>query len=720
MSVMTAHACPSDIAGDNYRDTSCNSGTVQRKTPSQRKWSSPQDSRAAIKKAVAIGAKDESTGIVDPTRKQSLGKIGSRSLQDDYGRQQCLISTNSPNQVAIARLSVRKNELYHQGGHSDNRIKDSPLLHRHHSDPNSMGTDPHHFLESSLPVIGEHDDNTENGMDTLWHGHVHTTENSAAGDHFSFTGPILRFPVALSQSKLLQVPWMALMTCTSQSMDHLLTAAELGAIAVVFHSGSPQGQERDDCIARLLEKKGAHVANQGSITFFPTIFKLDYQVADGLDVILSSLASAMPSFSSNPNRATTATLAHEATDIRPVGSATPSAGTTITTPISQKSKPLTKGHASTRKRVRVGHSPHPQDLEIPLVVAVRRLIQKTRSFSLTRFMQDTLWFVKDDTVAGRLVMILMSVICGVGVGMIGALLFVVLLKFCRFQTRPRVYPSQTRFNSQRPTQWQSVARPKIKRVLPEWILQSFGVQTVLEASSTVVLTPPVGKCEIVEKMTNFKRGYADDAIEDLEDVAASTNTLHQRLRTSTSHFSPLVATGTDAESSSVNTTAGESHDTEEWDGLFEGEEMVEVSMAHSDYIPLSRNAMPLLSRDGHDATATIMDVATDIMSLTRRQTSENHQGHQGHSVHDAAMNLDKKHQVCTAIHSSTAENQQQPFANADAQTSCSICLMEYEVGEQVRTLPCYHQYHVSCIDPWLLNVTTLCPICKRDLWPVSE
>lgn len=522
------------------------------------------------------------------------------------------------------------------------------------------------------------------------------------------------------------------MTCTSQSMDSLLTAAELGAIAVVFHSAFPQGQERDDCIARLLEKKGAHVANQGSITFIPTIFKLDHQMADGLDVILSSLANTMPSFSSTPkearnkdigpqrsgsdvtnvpnSRATTAAIAHEATDVRPVGSATPSAGTTIITPISQKSKPLTKGHSSTRKRVRVGHSPHPQDLEIPLVVAVRRLIQKTRSFSLTRFMQDTLWFVKDDTVTGRLVMILMSAICGVGVGMIGALLFVVLLKFRRFQTRPRVYPSQTRLNSQRPTQWQSVARPKTKRVLPEWILQSFGVQTVLEASSTVVLTPPVGKCEIVEKMTKFKQGYADDAIEGLEDVAASANSLQQRLRTRTSHFFAHAATGTDAESSSVSTLAGESHVTEEWDGLFEGEEMEEVSMAHS---------------GGHDATATIMDVATDIMSLTRRrQTSENHEEHQAHSAHDAAlstaMNLDKKQQVCTAIHSSTAENQQQPFANADAQTSCSICLMEYEVGEQVRTLPCYHQYHVSCIDPWLLNVTTLCPICKRDLWPVSE
>ncbi|KAK3823713.1 MAG: hypothetical protein JOS17DRAFT_665487, partial [Linnemannia elongata] len=63
------------------------------------------------------------------------------------------------------------------------------------------------------------------------------------------------------------------------------------------------------------------------------------------------------------------------------------------------------------------------------------------------------------------------------------------------------------------------------------------------------------------------------------------------------------------------------------------------------------------------------------------------------------------------------ENEELPFANANAQTMCSICLAEYEVGEQVRTLPCYHQYHKGCIDPWLLNVAALCPICKRDLFP---
>ncbi|KAG0052422.1 hypothetical protein BGZ83_002635 [Gryganskiella cystojenkinii] len=61
-----------------------------------------------------------------------------------------------------------------------------------------------------------------------------------------------------------------------------------------------------------------------------------------------------------------------------------------------------------------------------------------------------------------------------------------------------------------------------------------------------------------------------------------------------------------------------------------------------------------------------------------------------------------------------------PFANANSQTMCAVCLSEYELGDQVRTLPCFHQYHQACIDPWLLQVAALCPICKRDLLEATE
>ncbi|KFY11654.1 hypothetical protein V492_04349 [Pseudogymnoascus sp. VKM F-4246] len=51
---------------------------------------------------------------------------------------------------------------------------------------------------------------------------------------------------------------------------------------------------------------------------------------------------------------------------------------------------------------------------------------------------------------------------------------------------------------------------------------------------------------------------------------------------------------------------------------------------------------------------------------------------------------------------------------------CSICTEDFTKGEDVRVLPCNHQYHPACIDPWLLNVSGTCPLCRVDLRPVRS
>jgi hypothetical protein len=53
-----------------------------------------------------------------------------------------------------------------------------------------------------------------------------------------------------------------------------------------------------------------------------------------------------------------------------------------------------------------------------------------------------------------------------------------------------------------------------------------------------------------------------------------------------------------------------------------------------------------------------------------------------------------------------------------AQSTCPICLDDFEPREsQVRELPCRHIFHVDCIDPFLLNNSSLCPICKQSVLP---
>lgn len=42
---------------------------------------------------------------------------------------------------------------------------------------------------------------------------------------------------------------------------------------------------------------------------------------------------------------------------------------------------------------------------------------------------------------------------------------------------------------------------------------------------------------------------------------------------------------------------------------------------------------------------------------------------------------------------------------------CSICLSEYDTGEDIRQLGCKHHYHVKCIDGWL-TLNAVCPNCR--------
>ena len=46
--------------------------------------------------------------------------------------------------------------------------------------------------------------------------------------------------------------------------------------------------------------------------------------------------------------------------------------------------------------------------------------------------------------------------------------------------------------------------------------------------------------------------------------------------------------------------------------------------------------------------------------------------------------------------------------------SCRICLLEYEEGDVLRLLPCFHKYHKDCVDKWF-KMGDKCPICKTSI-----
>ncbi|KAL3885476.1 hypothetical protein ACJMK2_025532 [Sinanodonta woodiana] len=50
----------------------------------------------------------------------------------------------------------------------------------------------------------------------------------------------------------------------------------------------------------------------------------------------------------------------------------------------------------------------------------------------------------------------------------------------------------------------------------------------------------------------------------------------------------------------------------------------------------------------------------------------------------------------------------------DCLEKCTICLSEFEDGEDVRRLPCMHLFHIECVDQWL-TTNKKCPICRVDI-----
>mmetsp|Transcript_30054 Transcript_30054/g.58819 ORF Transcript_30054/g.58819 Transcript_30054/m.58819 type:complete len:131 (+) Transcript_30054:58-450(+) len=51
-----------------------------------------------------------------------------------------------------------------------------------------------------------------------------------------------------------------------------------------------------------------------------------------------------------------------------------------------------------------------------------------------------------------------------------------------------------------------------------------------------------------------------------------------------------------------------------------------------------------------------------------------------------------------------------------APPTCSVCLETLVNGDELRTIPCMHSFHVHCIDTWLRTKPN-CPVC---MYPVLQ
>lgn len=67
----------------------------------------------------------------------------------------------------------------------------------------------------------------------------------------------------------------------------------------------------------------------------------------------------------------------------------------------------------------------------------------------------------------------------------------------------------------------------------------------------------------------------------------------------------------------------------------------------------------------------------------------------------------------TAIDAMPTIQISQEHLGTDA-AQCAVCKDEFELGAQVRQMPCKHMYHPDCILPWLAQHNS-CPVCRYEM-----
>ena len=72
--------------------------------------------------------------------------------------------------------------------------------------------------------------------------------------------------------------------------------------------------------------------------------------------------------------------------------------------------------------------------------------------------------------------------------------------------------------------------------------------------------------------------------------------------------------------------------------------------------------------------------------------------------------------VASSSRSASASAQDDdPLPESIGRETCPICIVDFEDGDDVRVLPCEgkHVFHQACVDPWLLELSSSCPICRH-------
>jgi hypothetical protein len=126
------------------------------------------------------------------------------------------------------------------------------------------------------------------------------------------------------------------------------------------------------------------------------------------------------------------------------------------------------------------------------------------------------------------------------------------------------------------------------------------------------------------------------------------------------------------------------------------------------------DTLPVVKFGDNDGVAA---AKRDVEMANVEDPAREHSPSRSDSISDVEQTTPRETEMTTAEHAATiqaaatAANESDPNAAPDGGNfSCPICTDDFIKGQDLRVLPCNHQFHPECIDPWLVNVSGTCPL----------
>lgn len=133
--------------------------------------------------------------------------------------------------------------------------------------------------------------------------------------------------------------------------------------------------------------------------------------------------------------------------------------------------------------------------------------------------------------------------------------------------------------------------------------------------------------------------------------------------------------------------------------------------------------IPIVKFGDHETTKPAdqpRDVEMSPQPVVAGTTSQDQAHTETAGPADQRRATERSNDAVTTEVSGSESHAQHTSANADNGLACSVCTDDFAKGQDVRVLPCNHKFHPECIDPWLLNVSGTCPLCRVDLRPTAS